>query len=647
VTNCLENLFVESSRMLLVVLVVLTSMSSSITTGRTTLQYFVRQPTDVRATLGEQVRLPCQVRNKTGACQWTKDGFGLGTDPDLTGFSRYSLDLSSGSSCDLILDPVQHQDEGLYQCQVGAVPGVPAITSDPVTLTVTHEPGLPHILQTKHGDVVEVLEGEEVVVECESQGGKPAADIVWKHKDGTNVASEVVDVVTRMDDEKLFKTYSILKFVPEKDEEIVCTAFSDQYRAPRESNGLKIRLKYMPRIELEISNEIIEEGGTLEAVCNAEAYPINMVYEWFINDIKMIGENKKVLKMKNVQRVNDQMKIKCRVENEVGFSEKEKLIQVIIPPKILKHPETRFGRPGEIVTFSCKAEGSPSPRYIWVRSNTNELVGVGETLSLVVSEQTEGEYACKAVAGEHHPHTSDTARLVMKRKPRIEAEHSKTTQKGKDVLLSCKVRNSFPGTDMVWANKGQPLEIISDKFRVVKYSSDDNYEISSDLVITQVGAEDFKEYGCFASNELGSDYQTIELVEETSNTSFLITLIVNLLGGLVIIMVCVWLWLRRRKSSVELMEEQKRRNYLNNSDIYKNVDKGVFDKLLNKNELVVRNDNFNIDMEFEAEEGDPGYEQKISETVKKLRQPFRSISLSPNDSVASSRTVLSFLEDSP
>jgi len=611
------------------------------------MQHFVKQPTDVMATLGETVRLSCQVENKTGECQWTKDGFGLGTDPDLTGFSRYSLDLSSSSSCDLILDPVQHQDEGLYQCQVGAVPGVPAITSEPVTLTVTHEPGLPHILQTKHGDVVEVDEGDEVVVECESQGGKPAADIVWKHKDGTKVASEVVDVVTRMDDEKLFKTYSILKFIPEKDEEIVCTAYSEQYRAPRVSNGLKIRLKYKPRIELELSNDIIEEGGTLEAVCKAEAYPVNMVYKWFINDIEVIGESSKVLKMKNIQRQYDQMMIKCRVENEVGFSEKQRMIQVMIPPTILKHPQTKFGRPDEIVTFSCKAEGSSPPRYIWVRSKTNELVGVGQSLALTVSEETEGEYACKIVAGDHTPQTSDSARLVMKRKPRIEAEQIKTAERGKDVLLSCKVRNTFPGTEMVWANKGQPLEIISDKFKIIESHDDNTNEISSDLVITNVDSEDFKEYGCFASNELGSDYQTIKLVEETSPTSFVITVIVNSMGGLAIIILCIWLWFRRRKSNVEFMEEQKRRNYLNDSEIYKNVDKGIFDKLLKNNELIVKNDNFNINMEFEEEEGDPEYQKKISETGRKFKQPFRSISLSPNDSVASSRTVLSFLEDSP
>ena len=87
----------------------------------------MKEPSNVSATLGDIVRLPCLVKNRTGDCQWTKDGFGLGTDPDLSGFFRYYLDMSQNDSCDLIVDPIQPEDEGVYQCQVGAVPGVDEI----------------------------------------------------------------------------------------------------------------------------------------------------------------------------------------------------------------------------------------------------------------------------------------------------------------------------------------------------------------------------------------------------------------------------------------------------------------------------------------------------------------------------------------
>ena len=35
--------------------------------------------------------MPCQVKNKRGMLQWTRDGFGLGVERNLTGFDRYHM----------------------------------------------------------------------------------------------------------------------------------------------------------------------------------------------------------------------------------------------------------------------------------------------------------------------------------------------------------------------------------------------------------------------------------------------------------------------------------------------------------------------------------------------------------------------------
>ena len=54
-------------------------------------QAFVREPKNQIATVGDHVTLPCQVVNKRGVLQWTRDGFGLGTDRNLTGYDRYKM----------------------------------------------------------------------------------------------------------------------------------------------------------------------------------------------------------------------------------------------------------------------------------------------------------------------------------------------------------------------------------------------------------------------------------------------------------------------------------------------------------------------------------------------------------------------------
>ena len=54
-------------------------------------QAFLREPFDQMAPVGEHVTLPCRVVNKKGVLQWTRDGFGLGTDRNLTGYHRYRM----------------------------------------------------------------------------------------------------------------------------------------------------------------------------------------------------------------------------------------------------------------------------------------------------------------------------------------------------------------------------------------------------------------------------------------------------------------------------------------------------------------------------------------------------------------------------
>lgn len=54
-------------------------------------QRFLREPFDQTEVLGGRATLPCRVANKKGVLQWTRDGFGLGTERNLTGFDRYTM----------------------------------------------------------------------------------------------------------------------------------------------------------------------------------------------------------------------------------------------------------------------------------------------------------------------------------------------------------------------------------------------------------------------------------------------------------------------------------------------------------------------------------------------------------------------------
>ena len=138
-------------------------------------QRFLREPYDQTASVGEHVTLPCRVENKEGNIQWTRDDFGLGLNRNLAGFDRYRM---SGSDEEgdytLDIDYVQMEDDAVFQCQVGAAPGVEPVRSRYATLTVTTPPESPSIVQ---GEMLRTQEGRIVTMECVSRGGKPAAEV--------------------------------------------------------------------------------------------------------------------------------------------------------------------------------------------------------------------------------------------------------------------------------------------------------------------------------------------------------------------------------------------------------------------------------------------------------------------------------------
>ena len=113
-----------------------------------------------------------------------------------------------------------------------------------------------------------------------------------------------------------------------------------------------------------------------------------------------------MLKIGNIKRENDKMIIKCRTENIVGTSEDSKQLILSLQPMFEKYTKSAFGKIYQTLTISCEANNKPSPCYIWVKSKANEVVGVGNTLEIVVSKSTEGEYACKAISGDVEPNDS-------------------------------------------------------------------------------------------------------------------------------------------------------------------------------------------------------------------------------------------------
>lgn len=83
-------------------------------------QYFKVSPqSDVDVIEGSTLLLQCVVGNQRGPVQWAKDGFVLGYDRSIPGYTRYSMigDATLGVHNLRIVD-AKSEDNGEFQCQV-------------------------------------------------------------------------------------------------------------------------------------------------------------------------------------------------------------------------------------------------------------------------------------------------------------------------------------------------------------------------------------------------------------------------------------------------------------------------------------------------------------------------------------------------
>ena len=595
-------------------------------------QKIIIQPSDITAVSGDKIILPCSVRNRQGSCQWTKNGFGLGTDPNLAAYSRYSLD-NSKDHCDLIIDPVLEDDEAEYQCQIGPGSEVPGISSDIVRVTVYHEPGVPHIKQAKYGDVIEVDTGQELELECETQGGKPGADIVWRHGDGSKVEAEVMDIVTRLEDNK-FRTTSVLKMIPEENEEIMCEAVSTILKLSKKSPAIKIRIKDKLSASLRFEPEVAKIGENINVECVVENGNSLVSYTWFINNVEMTTEKHNKIKLENVEAKHNDLSIKCVVKNNEETLEASGSLHVASPLRIVEYPGHVLARDGELVKLHCGAAGGQAEHsYVWTRVRDNKLLGVGQDLQIEMSQEMEGEISCTVISDQESQQA--TTELNLKHKPVVTAESDMTQYAAisSSAIITCNIENFYGDESQIsWFKENKRMESDGSKYKIVHQTDDHKSDLlRSDLVILNVDETDFGLYSCEATNTEGQDRAEIELANENSGY-FIVSIVVNIVGAIVVFgCIGIFVFMRRsRSSNVEVMEEEKKRYHEN--AIFKGADTGILDKLL------IKNNTFNIDMEFNVDDLDE------SSTLKKPNRINRFYS-APNGSFHSDNTVISFVND--
>ncbi|XP_003369645.1 putative irregular chiasm C-roughest protein [Trichinella spiralis] len=201
-------------------------------------QRFVEHPEETKVIVGQTAVLRCRIENQEGLVTWAKNGFILGTARSLPDFARYSMIGSDElGEYHLQIRNVTIQDDATYQCQATRL-AAPTQVSLVARLAVLVPPSNAKLENI--GSAITVSEGDERIVSCISEGGKPKPSVHWfiaSNRNGMDVirAWHYSEDTVMINEQMISTVRSQLKYVPKRTEDghfLVCQVNHEALTTP-------------------------------------------------------------------------------------------------------------------------------------------------------------------------------------------------------------------------------------------------------------------------------------------------------------------------------------------------------------------------------------------------------------------------------
>ncbi|XP_023220646.1 irregular chiasm C-roughest protein-like isoform X2 [Centruroides sculpturatus] len=495
-------------------------------------QIFAIEPADRTAIVGAKVVLPCRVLNKVGTLQWTRDGFGLGSDRELRGFPRYTM-VGSDEEGDFSLQitNVNLDDDAVFQCQVGAAEGVKGIRSRNGIFTVYVPPEPPHIVQ---GDFLRTTAGMTVELTCESHAGKPPAELTWLDGDGNMVTGNIEYTTQTLSDGKRANAALKWTLVPSREHDgktFTCRSENPALKQPLYAS-MKMEVKYAPEITLHVNQEKITELENVKFTCDAVANPADVVYKWYRNDEVVVGDQNTVYVIPRITRDFNGDTISCEVSNSVGTSKSTHTLNVYYGPVFKSSFENIAVDIGSDIHLKCDVDGNPTPEIIWTFEGSPTVLSTQQ--ELIIKSATikdAGKYTCRA-SGKGFAEISGDVMVFIKGAPKVISESIQYGVKGELVKVECLVESVPPPTRITWSKNSQHLDIDNNEgYEIVEEPQPDG--VKNMLVIHNAEDDHFGQYNCSVWNEFGHDSLLITVRKQKSLPMLII--LSGVIGGIVLI----------------------------------------------------------------------------------------------------------------
>ncbi|KAK7079633.1 hypothetical protein SK128_002150 [Halocaridina rubra] len=476
-------------------------------------QRFVQEPEAVTVKHGEAITLPCRVADRVGIVQWTRDGFGLGTDAELEGFSRYTMIINDSEGIyNLHIQPVLVEDDTEYQCQVGKAAGEMYLRSTTAKLTVHFPPkDSDDQVYLDKASPMSTTSGSPVRITCQAGLSAPASEIKWLLNGEESFGRESINTTKhKQHGSVLVGVNSRLDITPSRkhhEGNITCQVVHPALEQAI-NRSLIMLVKYAPEVEINVDSAKIKENDDVRFTCEAEGNPHALRYRWEVNDIGVVGDHTTVYVIQKIQRTSNKARVACIVSNSIGTTKAEHTISVEYSPKFKKEPEDVDEDEGKEVTLSCDVDGNPPAQIVWLHDSQNKVIEVGATHELTITPDTIGTYECRAtVTG--FPEEKRTMEVFMRSAPQVSPVEEQFGLEGDTVQVVCDI-NSIPRpSEVLWSKEKYIINPNESRYNVLQENT--RRGVKSTLIIQETLAEDFGAYNCTAKNGYGSHTYEIQL----------------------------------------------------------------------------------------------------------------------------------------
>ncbi|MEE6505501.1 hypothetical protein FKM82_005546 [Ascaphus truei] len=417
----------------------------------------------------------------------------------------------------LQIHPVRISDSGRYTCVATNVAGEDEreFNLNVQVPPIFHRPGSPSAafeLAYREDEEEELTEHREVVATnpislyCDTNAIPPPA-LTW-YKDGQPISAS--DGVLVLLDGRILQ---IPMARAEHAGKYTCEATNEAGEDRLHYELLVLTPPVMVGEQEDLIQVTVLVNQTAELDCEASGVPPPTII-WLKNGLTLSTTDRyQILEEGRRLQLSDQGTYMCKAHNPAGSDEKVLHLSIYVPISIT-HPqnETIQLTVGNSIVLSCEAEGSPPPKFTWLKDGAplehavewGVVVRDGRLQISRVQPSHAGQYSCTAQNS-----VSDARKeflLLIQVAPSIlgsEISSERNIQEKREVTLECKAEGT-PAPQILWLKDGKPLDP----------SSVLNNQISQDgssLILKSAQTSDSGRYTCLARNDAGEDTKVFVL----------------------------------------------------------------------------------------------------------------------------------------